>query len=122
MITLYVRKVIDNTHKYFMRKHTKLIVYVVIGTLLVYLPPFILSFFPSVPYSFGPVGFEIKDSVFSGEIRNYLFYCGITARSDDGWGNALSIINMVMIPVLMFVIHCVLLQKNRESMKFLKAL
>jgi len=40
-----------------MRKHYKLIIYVVIGTLLVYFSPFILSFFSGVPYSFGPVGF-----------------------------------------------------------------
>jgi hypothetical protein len=66
LITLYVRRVIDNTHKYFIRKHLKLIIYVVLGTFLVYSPPFVLSFFKDVPYSFGPVGFSIKDEIISG--------------------------------------------------------
>ena len=57
LITLYVRRVIENDHKNFMRKNLSFMLYVVIGTLLVYLPPLILSFFKNVPYSFGPVGF-----------------------------------------------------------------
>lgn len=59
-----MRRVIENDHKNFMRKSLKFILYVVIGTLVVYLPPFILSFYEDAPYSFGPAGFEIKDKIF----------------------------------------------------------
>ncbi len=51
-----------------------------------------------------------------------MFYCGITSRTKDFWGMFLSIFNMVLIPVLMLIIHCILLYKNRKSMKFLKGL
>jgi hypothetical protein len=105
-----------------MRKHFNLIIYVSIGTALVYLPPFVLAFFPDMPYSFGPIGFEIQDDVFSGDTRNYLFYCGITARSTELWAIILSVFNMMFIPVLMFVVHIVLLIKNNKSMKSLRAL
>lgn len=51
-----------------------------------------------------------------------MFYCGITQRTEDFWGIFLAIFNMVLIPVIMFIIHCALLYKNRKSMKFLRAL
>lgn len=105
-----------------MRKNLKFILYVVIGTLLVYLPPFILSLFKGVPYSFGPAGFQIKDQIFTGQIKTYIFYCGITRRTDEFWGIFLAVFNMALVPVILFFIHCVLLYRNRRSMKLLRAL
>lgn len=122
LISLYVRRVIDNTHKYFMRRHKMLIVYSVILTLLVYTPPLVMAFCKNVPYSFGPVGFKVMDRIFSGDPKTYMFYCGITARYDSWWASFLSTTNMALIPILMFCIHSVLLYKNYQSIKFLKGL
>ncbi len=123
LITLYVRKVIDNTHKYFVRQHIKLILYVVIANLIVYLPPLILSFAnDGHPYSMRPVGFQIMEHIFSGKPYPYVFYCGIGADKDSNIGITFSAINMFLIPLLMFIVHLALIQKNRKSMKFLRGL
>jgi hypothetical protein len=74
-ITLYIRHVLEDTHRQFMKRQGPFIFIVIVVIITWYFVPFILTFFKSVPFSFGPTGYAYDH-------HSYLFYSGIINRSD----------------------------------------
>lgn len=108
-ITYYVRRVLDNSHKNFMRRNTRKIIVFNSGFLLFWAIPFAFSFIPSWPYSYGPTGYYF--------IGNYYFlFCGLVIRSTEGT-SILSYFHMGLIPFGLFLVHSLLLYKNWKSVR-----
>lgn len=110
-ITLYIKHVLENTHKKFMRKRGPLIFVVCFLIALWFLVPFSLSFVEDVPFSFGPAGYKF-------DTTNELFlYSGIISRDGSDIGQALVLLWMLGLPLALFIYHIYLLWANRRYIK-----
>ena len=75
-ITMYIKLVLSNNHKKFMKKNGPRIFLAIVLIIVWYMVPFILTFVSGAPFSFGPTGYKYGNSP-----RSYLFYSGIVNRS-----------------------------------------
>ena len=96
-----------------MKKKGPLIFTVITVVIVWYLIPFIFTFIPGMPFSFGPTGYTFQG-------KQYLLYSGIVAREEDYI--FLVTFWMLFLPISMFIYHISLLWGNQKRINKLKEL